>query len=128
MRARRQAARRSGVAIETIRWYERVGLVPTARRAANGRRYYGDDEVTRLRFVARCRGLGLSRRDIAALLELSEASGGSCAAVNAIGERHLADVRAKLPDLQAIEAALADLFDRCDDTHAACPAFGVRFD
>ena len=122
-----EAARRSGVGIETIRWYERVGLVPKARRAANGRRYYGDDDVTRLRFVARCRGLGFPLRDIAALLALGEA-GGSCTAVKAIGERHLDDVRAKLADLQAMEAALAELVRRCDERHAVCPALGVLFD
>ena len=84
--------------------------------------------MTRLRFVARCRGLGFSLRDIAALLELSEASSGSCNAVKAIGERHLADVRAKLADLHKMEAALADLVDHCDDDQVACPALGVLFD
>ena len=117
----------SGVNIETIRYYEREGIVPAAERGANGRRRYDAAAITRLRFVRRCRDLGFSIRDVRALLDLSDTAPKQCDEVRVIGERHLADVRTRLADLLALEAALADLVSECASTEAECPALRQLF-
>ena len=115
------AARLSGVNIETIRYYEREGIVPRAARTPSGRRIYGDDDIARLRFIRRCRDLGFSIPDIRTLLGLSAGSEVPCAEVKALGERHLRDVRRKLEDLGELERALAELVKQCDAGRTDCP-------
>lgn len=122
-----EAAKLSGVNIETIRYYEREGIVPAADRSANGRRLYDAAAITRLRFIRRCRDLGFPVSDVRALLDLSENASKHCKDVRAISKRHLSDVRARLSDLQALEAALADLVKACDDAALECPALKQFF-
>ena len=100
------AARQSGVGIETIRYYEREGVVPTVQRAANGRRVYDENDIARLRFVKRCRDLGFSIANTKSFLELTSDHGSTCDEVKAIGEAHLRDVRTKVAELRRIEQAL----------------------
>ena len=120
-------AEQAGVNIETIRYYEREGIVPAADRSANGRRLYDAAGITRLRFIRRCRDLGFPISDVRALLDLSENASKHCKDVRAISERHLSNVRARLSDLQALEAALADLVKACDDAPLECPALKQFF-
>lgn len=127
MRTIGEAAKRSGVTIETIRYYEREGIVPEAERHANGRRLYDEAAIARLRFIRRCRDLGFSIGDIRALLDLSSTTTQSCWEVRSLSERHLADVRARIADLQEIEAALVNLVQACDDQGDDCPALKVLF-
>ena len=115
------ASTMSGVNIETIRYYEREGIVPRAERTPAGRRLYGDADIARLRFVKRCRDLGFSVPDIRTLLELSAGNGAPCADVKALGERHLHGVRRKLDALGKLERALAELVRRCDAGRTDCP-------
>ncbi|MCY4498044.1 MAG: MerR family transcriptional regulator [Rhodospirillaceae bacterium] len=115
------ASTMSGVNIETIRYYEREGIIPLADRTPSGRRLYGDADIARLRFVKRCRDLGFSVPDIRTLLELSAGNGASCADVKALGERHLHGVRRKLDELGKLERALAELVRRCDTGRTDCP-------
>ena len=115
------AARLSGVNIETIRYYEREGIVPPAARTPSGRRIYDGEDIARLRFVRRCRDLGFSISDIRTLLELSAGGETLCADVKALGERHLRDVRRKLDDLGKLERALAELVKQCDTGQTDCP-------
>lgn len=113
-----EAARQSGVAIETIRYYERAGIVPRPRRAANGRRAYTPEDVARLRFVRRCRDLGFSMDEARALLQLEA---GDCESVCVLTEMHLEKVRGKIAALQALEAELIALSERCTRGAARCP-------
>ena len=115
------AARLSGVNIETIRYYEREGIVPRAARTPAGRRIYDSDDIARLRFIRRCRDLGFSVPDIRTLLELSAGSEAPCADVKALGEQHLRGVRRKLDDLGKLERALAELVKQCDAGQTDCP-------
>ena len=115
------AAKRSGVNIETIRYYEREGIVPLPARSSSGRRLYTDEGVACLRFVKRCRDLGFSIPDIRALLHLSAGSEAPCADVKALSERHLRDIRQKIDDLRKLEQALGELVDRCDVGRTDCP-------
>lgn len=102
----------TGVKIETIRYYETVGLVPTPARAENGRRVYDRTDVERLSFVRRARLLGFPLSDIKALLALDAPQSGNEAA-RAIAERQLAEVRARLDDLNALESTLATAVEDC---------------
>ena len=114
------ASAMSGVNIETIRYYEREGIVPRPSRTPSGRRLFDAEDIARLRFVRRCRELGFPIPDIRVLLDLSAGDGTSCANVKALGERHLQDVRRKLKALRQLERDLADLVHRCDDGPAEC--------
>ena len=115
------ASAMSGVNIETIRYYEREGIVPRPARTPAGRRVYGDGEIARLRFVRRCRDLGFPIPDIRTLLDLSAGSDAPCADVKALGERHLRGVRRKLDELGRLERALAELVERCEAGRTDCP-------
>jgi MerR family mercuric resistance operon transcriptional regulator len=122
-----EAARRSGVAIETIRYYEREGVVPLPDRAASGRRLYDKAGIARLRFVKRCRDLGFSIEDVRALLALSKPDSKACSDVKRIGERHLHDVRDKIADLTRLEAALTELVAECEQGKRQCPVLRQLF-
>ena len=121
MRSIGAASTMSGVNIETIRYYEREGIVPRADRTPSGRRLYGDADIARLRFVKRCRDLGFPIPDIRTLLDLSAGNGAPCANVKVLGERHLRGVRRKLDELGKLEHALAELVRRCDAGRTDCP-------
>ena len=122
------AAKRSGVGIEAIRYYEREGVVPAAARGSNGRRVYDDAAIARLRFIRRCRDLGFSIEQVKALLSLSYFEAGNCADASKIGKRHLDEVREKIIDLQKLDAALVELLANCADGQAHCPMLLRLFD
>ncbi|MBA4784061.1 MAG: MerR family transcriptional regulator [Rhizobiales bacterium] len=102
----------TGVKIETIRYYETVGLVPTPERAENGRRVYDRTDVERLSFVRRARLMGFPLSDIKAFLALDTPRSGNETA-RAIAERQLAEVRARMCDLRALESVLATAVEEC---------------
>ena len=118
-----ELSRRSGVHIETIRYYERIGLLPSPPRTAGGRRIYGPPESRALTFIRRARELGFTLDEIRTLLALSGEDGRStCAEVRDIAARHLAEIRAKMSDLRAMERVLATTVARCDAGElAGCP-------
>ena len=122
-----EAARRSGINIETIRFYEREGIVPEPVRSAGGRRVYTADGIERLVFVKRCRDLGFPLRDVRALLALRTAESDQCDDVRAISERHISDVRDKIRDLRRLERALVELVAECREGRADCPALTGLF-
>ena len=115
------AAAMSGVKVETIRYYERTGIVPRPARTASGRRTYGAEDIMRLRFIGRCRNLGFSIPDTRALLQLAENSEAPSSAVRELAARHLSDVRRKIEQLSRLEQALAELLERCEDGRAGSP-------
>lgn len=111
----------SGVNIETIRYYERIGLTPAPARSQGGQRLYSEDDAGRLRFVRRARELGFSLDAIASLLGLGDRPP-SCADVYAITQRHLETVRTKIADLHRLERALSEAAAACEQTaEADCP-------
>src|SRR5262245_44903258 len=110
-----ELSRRSGVNIETIRYYERISMMPHPPRTASGRRQYGDIESRTLTFIRRARELGFTLNEIRTLLALADEGGHqACVEVRDLAGRHLADVRAKIADLKALENILADAVRRCD--------------
>jgi MerR family mercuric resistance operon transcriptional regulator len=110
---RGQLAHATGCNIETIRYYEKTGLLPDPPRTNAGYRIYSAAHATRLRFILRARELGFMMEDIRGLLGLSDGTMPTCAEVKARTERHLVDIRARIADLQRIEATLAETAAQC---------------
>ncbi|MBX9643170.1 MAG: helix-turn-helix domain-containing protein [Novosphingobium sp.] len=119
-----------GCNIETIRYYERIGLIPRAERRGRYRIYSGTD-IDRLRFIKRARGLGFAIEEIRALLELSEsaATKQSCHDARQIAAANLRAVRSRLGDLRRMEAALTGAIEACDrDAFDGCPILNALSD
>ncbi len=120
-----ELSRRTSCNIETIRYYERIGLLPIPARRGSYR-HYGAEDVGRLAFVRRARELGFTLDEVRALLRLAAGNGGACAEAREIAATHLAAVRAKLVDLRAMEQVLAGAVRRCDAGETPeCPLIGV---
>jgi MerR family mercuric resistance operon transcriptional regulator len=117
-----ELSRRTACNIETIRYYERIGLLPSPGRQGRYRRYDAKD-VRRLTFVRRARELGFTLDEVRALLALSTTDGQTaCSEVRAISVTHLADVRTRLADLRAMERVLAAVIRQCDTgEQPGCP-------
>ncbi len=114
-------SQRTGVNIETIRYYERIGLLPVALR--RGRyRFYGGTDVARLGFVRRSRELGFSIKEVRALLDLSAGGHESCSEARDLAAVHLRDVRTRIVDLRRMERTLATTVRACDaGENSECP-------
>lgn len=110
---RAEMAQRTGCNLETIRYYEKTGMMPDPPRTASGYRVYDKTHVSRLRFILRARELGFSIEQIRGLLELVDGGTQTCSEVKERTERHLADVRAKIADLRRIEKVLAATAAQC---------------
>ena len=112
-------ARATGCNIETIRYYEKTGLLPDPPRTDAG---YRGASAARLRFNLRARELGFSMEDIRGLMGLGDGAAPTCAEVKERTERHLADVRARIADLRRIESVLATTASRCSGAEVPdCP-------
>lgn len=106
-------SRRTGCNIETVRYYERIGILPKPSRRGTYRRYDQED-VNRLAFIRRARELGFKLEEVRALLGLASGGQDSCVEAREIASSHLADVRMRIADLQAMESALAHAVEQCD--------------
>lgn len=119
-------ARRTGCNLETIRYYEKVGMMPEPPRTASSHRVYDERHVARLRFILRGRELGFSIEELRGLLGLVDGGTHTCAEVKERTERHLDDVRAKIADLRRIERVLATTAAQCTgDAVPKCPILDV---
>lgn len=122
-------SKRSGCNIETIRYYEKIGLMPDPPRTGSGHRVYADHHVRRLTFIRRCRELGFGLREIRSLLGLVDGGGASCAEVQALTLDHVADVKRKIADLRRMERVLSGMAAQCeDDTIPDCPIIDALFE
>ena len=119
-------AKASGVHLETVRYYERIGLMPKPSRTASNYRSFGPEHVERLSFIPRAREIGFSIGEIKELLALSELGRASCAEVQTLTAVHLGKVRAKIADLRKLETILAGALERCLAGPApACPVLDM---
>ncbi len=105
--------RRTATKVETIRYYERIGLMPAPGRTAGNYRAYGPEHLNRLSFIRRSRDLGFSQDRIRDLLDLSDDRDRPCEAVDLIAREHLAEVERKIADLQALQRELHSMVDQC---------------
>lgn len=128
-------AMRTGTKVETVRYYEKAGLLPPAARTAGNHRAYTRAHVERLAFIRHSRELGFALESIRAMLSVVDDPDRSCAEVDAIAREHLAAVREKIARLRALEAELSRMVDACghgrvaecriievlaDQSHALC--------
>jgi MerR family mercuric resistance operon transcriptional regulator len=113
-------SRRTGVSVEAIRYYERLGLMPRPPRTQSGRRSFGLDELRTLAFIKCARQLDFSLDDVRKLLALRNADA-RCMDAKALASRHLGKVRAKIRHLEQLERTLAEAVGRCPgDASAGC--------
>lgn len=121
-----ELSRRTGVNAETIRYYEKVKLLPISRRTAGGRRIYGPVETRILAFIRRARELGFTPDEVRALLDLGGPGEASCAEVRTIAAQHLEEVRAKIADLRKLERLLAKTIAKCSGRKVPdCPVIDI---
>ena len=112
-------ARLTGTKVNTIRFYEAIGLLPKAIRTASGRRTYASTDIRRLSFIRHGRTLGFSTGEIRSLLGLAEEPDRDCSEAAAIARRHLADIEVRIARLTTLREALADVAATCDGGRAA---------
>jgi len=123
-----ELSRRTACKVETVRYYERIGLLPKARRERGGRfRRYDSDDVARLRFIRRARQLGFTLDEVRGLLRLVAGQGENIRAkARSVAAAHVADIREKIADLQAMEAVLSNAICECEASRQTrCPLIEV---
>lgn len=108
-----EISRRTGVNIETIRYYERIEIMPKPRRSGGGQRLYDELQLNRLAFVKRSRELGFNLKEVRTLLTLIDSGEMTCGEVHALTVEHLREVRSKIFDLKKLETALKSLAAEC---------------
>jgi len=108
-----ELSRKTGCKIETIRYYEKTGLMPAPPRSEGGHRVYADDHLKRLTFIRRGRELGFSMEQLKGLLSMKDAKQLSCGEVAAEVEQHLGAVRHRLDALRRLESTLANTLAQC---------------
>ena len=114
-------ARLTGTKVETIRYYERIGILPEPARTSGNYRAYGESHLGRLSFIRRSRILGFSIEQVRELLSLADQRDRSCEAVDAIAREHLAEIDRKLADLSALRRELNSILGQCrSGTVAEC--------
>jgi len=119
----------TGCPIETIRYYERIGLLPEPARSPGGFRLYSDDHVKRLTFIRRARALGFHLDEVRELLSLVEANAYTCAEVREITLNHLAEIERKLADLVKLQATLKEMAAQCEGDHVpVCPVIDALWE
>ncbi|AQS39297.1 Hg(II)-responsive transcriptional regulator [Shewanella psychrophila] len=115
-----QLAKAVEVNVETVRYYERQGLIKQPPKPVQGYRRYPQDTLLRLMFIRRAQGLGFTLHEIASLISLSV---GHCSDIQLLAEKKLLTVRIKIDDLQRLEHSLTHLVDQCrhNPDEACCP-------
>lgn len=125
-----EVARRVGIPIDTVRHYERNGLLPPPARRASGYRDYHDSDIARLNFVLRAKALGFTLLEIRELLELSDASEGDMANIRSLAASKLGDIEQRIGQLARVRDALKSLVEACPgEGHVSgCPIRSALLD
>lgn len=112
-------SRSTGCAVETIRYYEREGLLPVPARSEGNYRIYGAEHGERLTFIRNCRALDMTLDEVRRLLGLRDGEAENCGGVNSLIDEHIEHVRARIANLQGLQQQLIELRRRCLEPHAA---------
>ncbi len=119
---RGELAQKTGCNLETIRYYEKIGLMLEPSRSANGYRQYDQNHMKRLQFIMRGRELGFMVEDLRSLLDLVDRKAVSCGEVSKLAKKHLESVHQKINDLRCIEDALSKTLISCSGENVPeCP-------
>ena len=125
---RAEIAKRTGCNLETVRYYEKVGLLPEPPRTRGGHRAYGIGHERRLRFILRARELGFTLDEIRALLRLVDEKNAPCSEARDVAAAHLRDVQDKIADLKRMERVLKHTVAQCaDGSRPECPLIETLF-
>ncbi|HJN94978.1 MAG TPA: helix-turn-helix domain-containing protein [Gammaproteobacteria bacterium] len=123
-----ELSNRTGVNIETIRFYEKQGILPIPTRSESDRRIYDHNDVKRLNFVHRCRGLGFSLKEIMSLLSLVDDGSYTCKQIHDLTLEHAQEVSGKIADLQKMENVLKEMVEHCSKGDVPeCPIIDSLF-
>jgi Cd(II)/Pb(II)-responsive transcriptional regulator len=114
-----ELAKQTGSQVETIRYYEREGLLPAPARSGGNYRLYGSAHVERLQFIRHCRSLDMTLDEIRSLLSFRDAPEQSCLAVNELLDKHIDHVAARIKELQALQRQLKALRSTCHSAQTA---------
>ncbi len=118
----------TGCHIETIRYYERIGLMPKPPRSPGGHRLYEEDHLRRLTFIRRSRELGFTLEEVRGLLRLVDGGSYTCAEVKTLTLDHAAEVRRKVADLRKLERVLKEMAAECDGGEVPeCPIIDTLY-
>lgn len=121
-------SKKTGVNIETIRYYEKIGVMPKPQRSIGGNRLYNERQIKRLAFIRRSRELGFSLDEIRELLRLVDEKTFTCAEIAALSQKHLDDIRTKIRDLKKIERHMKDMLSQCSrDNTPDCAIIDILF-
>jgi Cd(II)/Pb(II)-responsive transcriptional regulator len=112
-------ARATGAQVETIRYYERAGLLPPPPRTGGNYRVYGQGHTERLSFILHCRSLSMPLSDIRQLLRIKDAPHESCGTVNRLLDERIAQVHERIQGLSVLKAVLTRLREQCHDAQTA---------
>ncbi len=119
---------RTGVNVETIRYYEKIALMPKPPRSTGGHRLYSSSDAARLNFIRRARELGFSLAEIQSLIDLEEARP-TCAEVHALADKHISAIRSRVKDLKKLEKRLVTLAQKCSQESVPdCPIIDALSD
>lgn len=121
-----EISKATGIPVETIRYYEKIGLVPKPERQASGYRQYRQSHLDRLLFIKRCRNLDMAQDEIRELIRLADQPDADCSEVDALLARHLNHVRERLRELASLEDTLEQLQQACSEgrTVSECGILG----
>jgi MerR family mercuric resistance operon transcriptional regulator len=123
-----EMSRKTGVNIETIRYYERIGIMPKPDRTERGNRQYNQDQLKRLHFVKRSRELGFNLEEVRALLKMVDRKDFTCGEVHSMTVDHLSTVKRKLTDLRRLEKVLKSMASECSRGEVPdCPIIDELF-
>lgn len=123
-----ELSQKTGVNIETIRFYEKQSILPIPVRSDSGRRIYDEADVKRLNFIHRCRGLGFSLKEIMSLLSLVDGGNYTCKQIHELTATHAADVKEKIQALQKMESVLEEMIEHCSKGDVPeCPIIDSLF-
>ena len=126
---RGELSKKTGVNGETIRYYEKIGLLPEPARTTSGYRVYGELHLKRLLFIKRCRELGFAIKDITELLALVDDRDYSCAEIRDLTVTHLKEVNRKISDLRKMQKTLRRMVSECEGGQLPeCPIIDSLFD
>ena len=112
-------AQRTGTKVQTIRYYEEIGLMPEPERTRGGQRRYSDAELDRLAFIRHARQLGFTLEAIRELVDLSDSPERSCAEVDSIAQRQLREVEARIARLETLRGELRRMLRECQSDRVA---------
>lgn len=122
-----EVAKKSGIGIEAVRFYERSGLIPTPKRSPSGYRRYSESVIKQIQFILRAKQLGFSLNEIGELITLKNAPDSTCQNIRKTAQAKVADIQHKIDALEKIKALLTPLIDQCQSASSIddCPILKI---